>query len=191
MHSRHERVSRLGQTSLGIARSGDGEWIFPPSAKHRVGQQLRDAGAVIGVDMRQQNEIDARVLDAQLVESNEARSAKVDRESEAWDIDENTSLKSPAGPKGIARSDECYGRFHGASPSDDAAGSEGVNLSTRQLQHFPQDVLGVLAEVLLQIDGLWRPDLLIGSAAMLALCWLITLALPTRSNAPDVASQHA
>ena len=47
----------------------------------------------------------------------------------------------------------------------------------------------VLSGVLYQAGGM--SACLIGSAAMLALCWLITLALPTHSNSPDVAGQHA
>jgi hypothetical protein len=47
----------------------------------------------------------------------------------------------------------------------------------------------VLSGVLYQVGGMTA--CLVGSAAMLALCWLITLALPTRSSSPDVASQHA
>lgn len=47
----------------------------------------------------------------------------------------------------------------------------------------------VLSGALYQVGGM--SACLIGSAVMLALCWLITLALPTRSSSPDVASQHA
>ena len=69
MHARHKRVSRLGQPGLSIAGSGDGKGFLPPGAEHRVREQLWDTGAVIGVDMGQQDEIDAGVLDAEFVES--------------------------------------------------------------------------------------------------------------------------
>ena len=47
----------------------------------------------------------------------------------------------------------------------------------------------LLSGVLYQIGGMTA--CLIGSAAMLALCWLITLALPTRGSSQCVANQHA
>ena len=47
----------------------------------------------------------------------------------------------------------------------------------------------LLSGVLYQIGGMTA--CLIGSAAMLALCWLITLMLPTRSDLPLGAGQHA
>jgi hypothetical protein len=47
----------------------------------------------------------------------------------------------------------------------------------------------VLSGTLYQVGGM--SACLAGSAVMLALCWLITLALPTRSSSPDLASQHA
>lgn len=47
----------------------------------------------------------------------------------------------------------------------------------------------LLSGVLYQIGGMTA--CLVGSAVMLALCWLITLMLPTRSNLPLGAGQHA
>jgi MFS family permease len=47
----------------------------------------------------------------------------------------------------------------------------------------------VLSGTLYQAGGM--SACLVGSAVMLALCWRITLALPTRGSSPDVASQHA
>ena len=47
----------------------------------------------------------------------------------------------------------------------------------------------MLSGLLYQVGGMTA--CLIGSAAMLALCWLITLLLPTRNDAPLSAGQHA
>jgi hypothetical protein len=47
----------------------------------------------------------------------------------------------------------------------------------------------VLSGALYQIGGMTA--CLVGSAVMLALCWLITLALPTRGSSSEIASQHA
>ena len=47
----------------------------------------------------------------------------------------------------------------------------------------------LLSGVLYQVGGMTA--CLVGSAAMLALCWLITLLLPTRSELPLGTSQHA
>ncbi|MBN9262944.1 MAG: MFS transporter, partial [Hyphomicrobium sp.] len=47
----------------------------------------------------------------------------------------------------------------------------------------------LLSGVLYQVGGMTA--CLVGSAAMLALCWLITLLLPMRSELPLGTSQHA
>jgi hypothetical protein len=61
---------------------------------------------MIGMDMREDEDIDASVIDADLVERYQRRGTELDGIAQPFDIDDKTGIEAAAGAEGVAAAGE-------------------------------------------------------------------------------------
>lgn len=106
MHARKQRLVDLFHARLGVAWTGNGEWLRSLCREHAVHQHERYASHVITMDVGDDHRIDRGVVDPQLVQGDQTGGPEIDGKSDARRVDQNAGLEPAADTKRSTGPDE-------------------------------------------------------------------------------------
>src|SRR5262249_32656442 len=109
-----DRIGAGAHARLDAGRPRDPERVAALVLVDRGEQQLRDAGEVISVEVRERDGVDRVARDAELAEPGAGRGRAVEQQPARARLDEERGLPATAGPERVARPDE--GDLHAAPP---------------------------------------------------------------------------
>ena len=87
-------------------RPGDGQRFRSLRNELRVEHKKRNAGEMVAMEMREQDELDGIAVDAALLERHQRGGAAIDQGIGVRAVEMEAGIEPSAGPEGVARADE-------------------------------------------------------------------------------------